>query len=159
MAGGCERFSSRETEPALMQKQPTILIIDDDRDIAAVEKIVLEKRGYRVLIAYTPEEGRHKAETEHPDLILQDIMMPTGTEGFHFVWSLRNSPDPAVRTVPIIVTTAIHRTTDIRLFPEPSDQYYEPGEFLPVQGWLDKPIDPETLVAELAKVLDEKGKG
>ncbi|TAK33578.1 MAG: response regulator [Chloroflexota bacterium] len=142
-----------------MQKQRTILVIDDDRDIVAVEKLILEKRGYRVIIAYTPEEGRRKAETEGPDLILLDIMMPTGTEGFHFVWSLRKSSDPIVRNVPIVVTSAIHRTLDIRLFPEPSDQYYQPGEFLPVQGWLDKPIEPERLVEEVSKVLDEKGKG
>lgn len=142
-----------------MQKQPTILIIDDDRDIVAVEKLVLEKRGYRVITAYSPEEGRRKAETEHPNLILQDVMMPTGTEGFHFIWSLRNGSDPALRSVPIIVTSAINRTTDIRLYPEASDQVYEPGEFLPVQGWLDKPIDPERLVEEVSRVLDEKGEG
>ena len=141
-----------------MQKQPSILIIDDDPDIARVESIVLKNQGYQVSVARSPDEGRRKAEEEHPDLIVLDIMMPSGTEGFHFVWNLRNSEDPLVREIPIVVTSAIHRTTDMRLYPEASDQYYEPGEFLPVQSWLDKPIEPARLAGEVSKVLAEKGR-
>lgn len=80
-------------------------------------------------------------------------MMPTGTEGLHFVWDIRKHPDPAVSGVPIIIMSAIHRTTDLRLYPEEGDQEYGPGEFLPVQGFLDKPVELGELVHRVQSLL------
>lgn len=134
------------------RRQPpaAILVVDDDPDFALATRLALERRGYRVSTAANPEEARRKVEEERPDLILLDIMMPTGTEGFHFVWALRHHPDAALRETPIVVMSAIHRTTDLRLYPEEADQEYGPGEFLPVQAFLDKPVD----LRELAHVIE-----
>jgi len=130
-----------------------ILIADDDPDYVLSMRLILERRGYTVVTAGNPQEARSRLETERPDLILLDIMMPTGTEGFHFVWDLRNHPDPALRDTPIVVVSAIHRTTELRLYPAEADQEYAPGEFLPVQGFLDKPVDPGRLVQVVETVL------
>jgi two-component system sensor histidine kinase/response regulator len=130
-----------------------VLLVDDDAAILRALEIALKARQYEVLTASNPEDAEAAALAEHPDIIVADVMMPTGTEGFHLVWKLRQSEDAAVRGVPIILATGIHEHTSLRLYPEQTDGTYTPGEFLPIQGWLDKPIGTEKLLAMLEKAL------
>ncbi|MCL5266196.1 MAG: response regulator [Chloroflexi bacterium] len=138
-----------------MAQMPKILVIDDDPDLVESWRLVLEASSYSVVSAGSSEEGMQKTEREKPDLVLLDVMMPEGTEGFHFVWKLRNHRQAALRQIPIIVVTSIHRTTDIRLHPDQPDAAYEPGEFLPVQGFLDKPVEPSELVKWVGEVISK----
>ncbi len=94
-------------------------------------------------------DRRAAAVANKPDVMILDVMMPEGTEGFHLVWKLRQMEDPAVREVPIIMATGIHATTKLRFYPEQSDGTYQPSKFLPVQDWIDKPVKVE----ELARVV------
>jgi CheY-like chemotaxis protein len=130
-----------------------ILAVDDDRDLVAALRIALESRGFEVLAAHDPASGLEKVRSERPDLILLDVMMPEATEGFHFVWKLRNLAEPYFRTVPVIVLSAIHERTEMRFYPESGDGTYRAGEFLPVQGFVDKPVDPDELVAHIERAL------
>lgn len=140
-----------------MEETPkkTILIVEDDPDAADATRIVLEDEGYRVASAPNAGTALKQIHSDRPDLVLLDVMMPAGTEGFHFVWDLRRDSDPSCRTIPIIVLSAIHQTTRLRLYPDQSDSVYEPYEYLPVQGFLDKPASSEDIVAEVARVLAE----
>ncbi len=140
-----------------VDRDAKILIVEDDQDQADVLKIVLEVEGYDTLHALDAPGGLAMARAERPDLILLDVMMPTGTEGFHFVWDLRKDPDPAVKEVPIIVMTAIHEKTKLRFYPDQADPEYKPGEYLPVQAFLDKPVKSEALLREVKAVLEGKG--
>ncbi len=133
-----------------------ILVVDDDPDIVESLKIVLESADFDVDTAATMSDGFAQVESKRPDLILLDIMMPHGTEGFHFVWKLRSQyPDP-IKDIPILVLTAIHSTTELRFYPDQSDGTYEPGEFLPVQGFVDKPVEPATLLKRISSILGER---
>jgi two-component system alkaline phosphatase synthesis response regulator PhoP len=132
-----------------------VLVVEDDPDAAEALQIVLEDEGCTVARAADAQDGLAKASSEKPDVILLDIMMPSGTEGFHFVWNLRKDTDEQVRQIPIIVLTAIHATTRLRLYPDQSDGVYGPGEFLPVQGFLDKPASSEQLKAKIEEVLSQ----
>jgi CheY-like chemotaxis protein len=130
-----------------------ILVVEDDKDLVASIRVVLESAGYEVSAAHDPQAGLHLAETERPDLILLDVMMPHGTEGFHFVWKLRQHEDDKIRRLPIIILSAIHDKTELRFYPDSSDGTYAPGEFLPVEDFVDKPVDPEQLLECIARVL------
>jgi len=132
-----------------------VLIVDDDADTAEAIQIVLDGAGYHTRVAPDAQDAFRQVGEQRPDLILLDIMMPSGTEGFHFVWDLRRDPDPARGNIPIIVLTAIHRTTRLRFYPDQGDGTYAPGEFLPVQGFLDKPVASEMLLAEVDRVLKQ----
>ncbi len=133
-----------------------ILVVDDDPDIVESLRMVLESANYDVDTASSPQEGFSRIEANPPDLILLDIMMPDGTEGFHFVWQLRNQLPEPINQVPILVLTAIHSTTQLRFYPDQKDAEYAPGEFLPVQGFMDKPVEPSLLLRRVGEVLGTK---
>jgi len=132
-----------------------ILVVEDNPNIARVIQIALQTEGHEVLTASSKEEGEATAVANQPDLMIVDVMMPKGTEGFHLVWKIRQMEDEALKNVPIIMATGIHETTELRFYPDQSDGTYEPGEFLPVQGWIDKPIKAEELLNKVNIALGE----
>jgi CheY-like chemotaxis protein len=129
-----------------------ILIIDDDPDIVTAVRLSLESAGHQIVAANSGKEGLEKVKAEHPELIILDVMMETHTEGFQLALKL-HSPDPAsdlkkFKDTPILKLTAIHSTTPMR---------YEPDiDYLPVQLFVDKPIDPDDLIKKVAWILGRK---
>ena len=136
-----------------MSNGKKILVVDDDRDLVDILTMVLTGKAYQVVRAYGPQEALAAVDREHPDLILLDVMMPEATEGFHVVWNLRGRDDPYFANVPIIMLTAIHRETPLRFYPDARDHTYGAGEYLDVQGFVDKPVEPDALLAEVDRVL------
>jgi len=135
-----------------------VLVVEDDADAAETLQIVLEDEGCVVSRAASAEEGLEKARSERPDAVLLDIMMPSGTEGFHFVWNLRKDPDEDVRGIPIIVLTAVHDKTWVKFYPDRQDPVYGSDEFLPVQAFLDKPASSEQIISKIEEVLKSEVK-
>jgi CheY-like chemotaxis protein len=127
-----------------------ILIIDDDPDIALATRLCLESAGYEVSEARNSREGLAAIQQNCPDLIILDVMMDSTTEGFQMALALR-SPDPnsefsAYRDIPIIMQTSIHATTHVRFAPE--------DDYLPVDRFLDKPLEPDVLLQTVEELLD-----
>ncbi len=126
-----------------------ILIVDDDPDIALATRLCLESAGYEVLEAHNSETGLATVQGNRPDLIILDVMMDSTTEGFQMALTLR-SPDPnsgyqAYSNIPIIMQTSIHSTTPVRFAPD--------QDYLPVDKFLDKPVEPEELLRVVAALL------
>ena len=130
-----------------------ILLVDDDRDLVDILRFVLERAGHTVLAAHDAGDGFRLAQEQHPDLLILDVMMPEGTEGFHLVWKLRAQADDWSRSVPIIMLTAVHQRTPLRFYPDASDGHYAPGQYLEVTDFLDKPVEPGALVHTVERVL------
>ncbi|NCO33438.1 MAG: response regulator, partial [Armatimonadetes bacterium] len=55
-----------------------ILIVDDDPDIREAMSLVLEGAGYEVVMAGSAEKGLSKVQSDRPDIIILDVMMPDG---------------------------------------------------------------------------------
>ena len=128
-----------------------ILVIEDDVDMAEAVRMPLEANGYEVVHALTGEEGLQKVKEIEPDLIILDVMMETTTAGFQVSLQLR-SPEPeseyaAYRNVPIMMLTAIHTTTSLRFGPDEG--------YLPVDDFVEKPIDPDELLEKAAKMIKQ----
>jgi CheY-like chemotaxis protein len=126
-----------------------ILIIDDDDDLVLAMRLPLEAAGYKVSRAANGEEGLKKVKEIKPDLIILDVMMDSTTAGFQVSLALR-SPDPkseyaAYSKIPILMLTAIHTTTPMRFGPD--------KEYLPVDAFLEKPIEPAKLLEQVRKHL------
>jgi CheY-like chemotaxis protein len=129
-----------------------ILIIDDDPDMVLASRLCLEGAGHQVLAANTGAEGLQKIKAENPDLIILDVMMDTATEGFQLALKLRSrEPEAefaAYSHIPILMLTAIHTTTPLRFGPE--------QDYLPVDDFVDKPIDPDVLVKKVGALLAKR---
>ena len=126
-----------------------ILIIDDDPDIVLALRLCLEDAGYEIVEACSGNEGLEKVKSENPDLIVLDVMMGTATEGFQVALALR-STDPKseyapYHHIPILMLTAIHTTTPLRFGPD--------EEYLPVDDFIDKPLDPSLLIQKVKDLL------
>jgi CheY-like chemotaxis protein len=83
----------------------SLLVIEDDRQIRRIVQSYLEKAGYQVLAATDGIAGLALAQHEKPALIILDLMLP-GLDGWEITRRLRQSADPAVATVHIIMLTA-----------------------------------------------------
>lgn len=128
---------------------PKILVIEDDADMVTALRMPLQASGYEVVAAATGEEGLQKVKEVGPDLIILDVMMETTTAGFQVSLQLR-SPDPdseyaAYRSIPILMLTAIHTTTSLRFGPDEA--------YLPVDDFVDKPIDPDVLLEKVKALI------
>jgi CheY-like chemotaxis protein len=130
-----------------------ILLVDDDPKVRRSVEVALQAAGHEVCQAAGPDEALEVAAEAQPDLMLVDVMMPSGTEGFQLVWKVRTLEDERLRDVPIIMVTGIHEQIGLRFYPEETDGTYEAGEFLPVQGWLDKPVRVAELHEKIESVL------
>jgi two-component system, sensor histidine kinase and response regulator len=83
-----------------------VLIIEDDEDLASLLQYSLKKEIGEVLIAENGLRGLELVESEHPDLILLDIMMP-GLDGWEVCRRIRAHDDPAVSLTQVIMLTAL----------------------------------------------------
>jgi DNA-binding response OmpR family regulator len=130
---------------------PKILAIEDDHDMLTALRMPLEAQGYEVFTATTGEDGLRMVKEIEPDLIILDVMMETTTAGFQVSLKLR-SPEPdseyaEYRDIPILMLTAIHTTTSLRFGPDEA--------YLPVDDFVDKPIDPDELVEKVDALIEQ----
>jgi twitching motility two-component system response regulator PilH len=113
-----------------------ILIADDspsDRQFL-LEK--LSKHGYECIMAESGAEAIAKSKSEHPDLILMDVIMP-GTNGYEATRTITR--DEATRTIPVILCTAKDQETD-RLW----------GLRQGARDYVTKPVDVNSLLEKIA---------
>lgn len=75
-----------------MQKPPTILVVDDNRDNAEILGSYLESRGYRVVCAQDGKTALAKVEELRPALVLLDVMMP-GMDGWQVCRTIKRHPE------------------------------------------------------------------
>ncbi len=113
-----------------------ILIIEDDEDIAAIERDYLEISGYKVTIVADGSEGLEEGKSLKYDLILLDAMLPS-LDGFTICRELRKRID-----IPILMVTAKREDIDkIR------------GLGLGADDYIEKPFSPSVLVARVQSHL------
>ncbi|MEA1870552.1 MAG: response regulator [Euryarchaeota archaeon] len=94
---------------ALGIDMPKVLVVDDE--LASVELIasMIEPVGFEIIRAYGGEEGISKSFSEHPDVLILDLMMPD-VSGFDVVSRLKM--DPETRNIPIIICTSRDPTSE-----------------------------------------------
>ena len=131
----------------MAKKRAKVLIVDDDPDIVEVMKTVLEAEGFDTDQAGSGKQCLAKVAQSKPDLIILDVMMDTTTDGFHVAYDLRKNPQ--TESIPILMLTAIEEKTGFEFSPE-SDE-----DFLPVQEFVSKPVDPKDLVAKVKQLLSQ----
>lgn len=120
-----------------------VLLIEDNQQNRYLATFLLEKQGYRVTAARTGPEGLALARALHPDLILLDIQLP-GMDGHAVARTLKS--DEATRAIPIVAVTSYAMVGDRELVLATG-----------AEGYIEKPIDPDTFVAEMERYLPPRG--
>jgi two-component system, OmpR family, phosphate regulon response regulator PhoB len=125
---------------AATKKSPArILVVEDERDIAALIAYHLTKEGYRVRTAEGGQEALASVSAERPDLMLLDLMLP-GFSGYEVLQEMKRRPDAA--EVPIVVLTARRDEADRVM-----------GLELGADDYVTKPFSPRELVLRVQAVL------
>ena len=122
--------------------------MDDDRDMVEALKIILEGESYTVRVAFDGKQGLDAVKKEKPDLIILDLLLP-GEDGITICHKLKKNPE--YRNIPILVVTALAKNMEKRVLPE--KEYNS----LKVEGYFDKPVDLEQLLAKVRQILKKKG--
>ena len=158
-----------------------ILMVDDDIDILDALSAILEPEGYKVITSDNKNEAFKLAKAALPDLAILDVMMATHYEGFELAKELVN--DPECKSIKILLHTSIEvlitsdesvREMASQFRQDPNyrelqvilvkdnvsgkagiDYRTEDGKtvWVPVSGFLEKPVVPEKLLAEVKLLL------
>ncbi len=129
-----------------MSEDPkTILVVDDDPDIVAASKLVLTTAGYQVETASDAEQALVILEKIVPDLMILDVMMSSVDEGFQLSYRIRG--DERLSAIPILMCSSVSEQTGFSFNPETD------GNWLPVNEFVPKPIDPPDLLARVQRLL------
>ena len=127
------------TTPRRADRQPRILVVDDDPNIRELLTQELSEAGYQVRVAGNGREALAHVRGERPDLIVLDVMMPE-MNGFDVAAVLKN--DPLTMEIPIVILSIV--------------QDRDRGFRLGVDRYLTKPIDTELLFKEVGALIEQK---
>jgi len=143
-----------------------VLVVDDDENTVKFLSVALEENGYEAIQACNGKEGLEKIESDQPDLVLLDVMMPKKT-GFVLFKQLRR--DEKYKDLPVIMLTGVAEVLD-DLDSGSGDTHERPYDSLreslrkAIQEmsdeglvkpdmFIDKPIDPELVMAKVKELI------
>lgn len=118
-----------------------VLIVDDDKNICDLLKVYLEKEGCSVIVSYDGDEAMVKFSALKPDIILLDIMLPGGRDGWQLCREIRKKSN-----IPLIMITAKGETFDKVL-----------GLELGADDYIVKPFDVKEVIARIKAVYRRVG--
>ncbi len=145
-----------------------VLVIDDDTNVVKFVTLALTENGYEAASAQDGVEGFEKVESEKPDLIILDVMMPKRT-GFVLFKQLRKTEE--YKDIPVIMVTGVADSLNEQAkkkdgtFDNPYDALLESlrktiqkmrdeGVVRP-DLFFDKPIDPEALIEKIRDLIGD----
>ena len=118
-----------------------ILIVDDDPDVVDATEIFLKRDGYEVASASSRAEGMLKVRDFNPELPILDCMMEEVDDGMVMARELRSQGFSA----PILMLSSIGKVL--------GQSFDRDDEILPVDEFIEKPVDPRVLLEKVASAL------
>ena len=130
------------SEQPLRRRVARIMVVEDSAENRLLMQELLASRGYEVQCAANADEAEASIESQPPDLILLDVIMP-GRSGYELCRKLKD--DPATRLIPVVIITGLANREDrVRGIESGADDF------------LNKPIFPEELFARVSSLLKLK---
>ncbi len=125
------------------EKGKTILCIEDEAGMLDLFRLILERRGFRVLGALDAQTGLDLMQKEKPALVLLDIMMPQ-VDGWEVFRQMKT--DENLKDIPVIIVTARTQPIDVILA----------RHVAKVDDYITKPFGPQELWQRVDQVLSRK---
>lgn len=126
-----------------------VLIIDDDQDIIDSLTLVLESNGYQVETKPDVVDVVQAVMDVHPDVIILDIMFPEDPQA-GFVAARALAKSDKVRHIPVLLLSAVNQRSRLAFGFSDADIS---DDFMPVEAFLEKPVEPKVLLARLEALL------
>lgn len=124
------------------QEARTVLVVEDEDDVAEILSYSLRREGFRVLTASEAAAGLAVVQSERPDVVLLDVMMP-GITGWEMLERMQE--DEEACRIPVIVVTVLE---------EP--RFLEKAAKYDAAGYIQKPFRPEEVLRTVRSVLDRE---
>jgi len=123
-----------------------VMIVDDDRDFMDSVCRVLQHKGHGTTALYDTEGVIERLEREPHDVLVLDVMFPEdAAAGFRLAQDIRKHPD--LTRLPVLILSAINTKFPMGFGPDDIDETW-----MPVQDFLEKPIDFDVLTAKVEKL-------
>ena len=134
------RYQIRRTQMA------KVMIVEDDRDFVDSVCQVLTQKGHSTTVVYGTDGVIERLEKDPHDVLILDVMFPEDkAAGFHLAREIRRHED--LEKLPILILSAINTKFPLGFGPRDIDP-----DWLPVQDFLEKPIDFDVLAANVEKL-------
>lgn len=130
-----------------MNDKPYILIVDDDPDIVEGILMILETQPYRLETARDGKQCMEMVSKEIPNLLILDLLMPK-MDGWGVIREMRSTPKFA--SVPILILSTVIEDASHRRYE------LETGMSMDIQGYVQKPAKPASLLQMVEKILQER---
>ena len=121
-----------------------ILLVDDDADFVEATKLILESKSYDVVVSYDGKEGLKKVQTEEPNLIILDVMMPE-MDGYEVCAKLKS--DPRFKDIPVLLLTAVGEAISTTKYTKEMGMKIEADDYIP------KPVELNELVERVENLF------
>jgi len=123
-----------------------IAVLDDDVDFTDAAATVLRERGHEVEVINETEGALERLESSLPDVLILDVMFPEDSSaGFQMAREIRAREK--IRRLPILILSAVNTKFPLGFGPQDLDD-----EWMPVQDFLEKPIDFDTLLERVDRL-------
>ena len=127
-----------------------IMIVDDDDDFSFATATVLEEAGHEVRVESNIPSAELSLKTKQPDLVILDAMFPeSSSAGFDLARKIRH--DGSLKHVPILMLTAVNSKFPLGFSDKDIDDAY-----MPVEDFLEKPVDFDILKNRVTNLLKNK---
>lgn len=126
-----------------------VLVVDDDPDIVDAISMILESKGYQVVIAHDGIECLDELGTQKPDLMILDLLMPR-MDGFAVYKELQAPKWSEYRDIPVLILSSVREEAGRRRYELETGQELKPDEYI------EKPILPRVLLDCVEKLLKRK---
>ncbi len=121
-----------------------VLLVDDDIEFCEATKLLLDSKGYEVVLAHDGKRGLEKARMEQPDLVILDVMMPE-MNGYDVCVVLK--ADAKLKKIPVVLLTAVDQAMFKTTYTRVMGCMTEADDYIP------KPVEPEELVKRMEELL------
>lgn len=118
-----------------------VLIVDDDPDVVEACRLFLEKEKHQVSAAHNRADGMKAVREQKPDLLILDVIMEEADDGIAMAQELRRQKF----TAPILMLTSLGKVTGM--------SYGADKDLVPVDAFIEKPVDPATLLRKVDELL------
>ena len=131
---------------------PLILLVDDDYDFLELNRLILERAGYRVVTAVEPRQALDEMAEQRPDLVVSDLMMTSLDSGFSFARSVKQ--DERYSGVPVIICTSVSSALGLDFEPRSEADTTQ----MNIDAYFHKPVDPCRLLAKIEELLAQSNR-